>query len=217
MPEEFRHWGNLAKLTQGVAAYDAAVKSGSQDPLKIPWPQDLVLYVQSDFYRGYTLAEAWQVLPMSSLTTLCDTVRNRVIDFALEVDETLSGYGEDVKSMPKSEVTKSVTNIIYGNNNIMSGNSRDIIYRAESNVSSQDWCALADIVSSLGFSDSHIAELKQAIDEDANASMTDGIGPKTASWLGTALGYVSRGGAKVGIEVASKTLTAAITNFLDLT
>ncbi|WP_204305066.1 hypothetical protein, partial [Stenotrophomonas maltophilia] len=62
MPEEFRHWGNLAKLTQGVAAYDAAVKSGSQDPLKIPWPQDLVLYVQSDFYRGYTLAEAWQVL-----------------------------------------------------------------------------------------------------------------------------------------------------------
>ncbi|WP_204268576.1 hypothetical protein, partial [Escherichia coli] len=67
-------------------------------------------------------------------------------------------------------------------------------YRAESNVSSQDWCALADIVSSLGFSDSHIAELKQAIDEDANASMTDGIGPKTASWLGTALGYVSRGG-----------------------
>ena len=72
-------------------------------------------------------------------------------------------------------------------------------------------------MSSLGFSDSHIAELKQAIDEDANASMTDGIGPKTASWLGTALGYVSRGGAKVGIEVASKTLTAAITNFLDLT
>lgn len=216
LPKEFRHWANCSRLTQPIAAYDAVVKAGGQDPLTIPWPPDLVVYVQADFYQGYALAQAWQVLPMSAVISLCDTVRNRVLEFALEIDETLAGYGEDVKSVPTEEVTRSVTTIIYGDNNVVSGSARDIINSANKNVSKGDWDSLEKVITAVGFGQSDIQALRVALEADSSASETGEMGPQTANWIARALSRVSKGGMKVGLDVASSAMTAAVMSYLGL-
>ncbi|WHQ68865.1 hypothetical protein [Methylorubrum extorquens] len=216
LPEKLRHWATCARLTQPIAAYDAAVKARGQDSLKIPWPQDLVVYVQGDFYEGYALAQAWQVLPISSIISLCDTVRNRVLEFALEIDETLAGYGENVKSLPNEEVTKSVTTIIYGDNNFVSGSARDIINGANNSVSKGDWSSLEKVVAAVGFEQEDIQSLKNALEADKTASDGKEMGEQTASWMARAFGKVSKGGMKVGLDVAGGALTAAVTSYLGL-
>ncbi|WP_342148937.1 hypothetical protein [Methylorubrum sp. SB2] len=216
LPKELRHWASSARLTQPIAAYDAAVKSGEQDPLKIMWPQDLVVYVQSDFYEGYALAQAWQVLPMSGIVSLCDTVRNRVLEFALEIDETLADYGEDVKLMPAEEVTRSVTTIIYGDNNVVSGSARDISNNANKTLSKGDWKSLEKIVAEVGFNESDIQALKIALEADESTSKKGEMGSQTATWMARALSKVSKGGMKFSLDVASSALTAAVTSYLGL-
>ena len=214
MKEEHRHWATTAFLMQSIASYDTLVVAKNKTTLQMPWPQDLVVMYQSSFYRGYALAQAWQELPMSGVISVCDTVRNRILEFALKIDDTLDGYGDDARAVPAEKVSQFVTNIIYGNNNIISGQARDIINSASSSVTKGDFTSLKQVLDLIGASHADIQTLYDAIEKDEGASRENGMGASTSLWLSDMLLKAGNGGLKVGVDVAASALTEGIKSYL---
>src|SRR5712691_12636993 len=90
LKKEHRHFASTVKLMQPIAAYDLDrdEKTG-KGKFIIEWPPDLTVLYQGKFIQGYALNRAWQEIPLSVIVSLIDTIRNRVIRFALELKDEL--------------------------------------------------------------------------------------------------------------------------------
>ena len=87
------HRGMLVSaLAAPIGSYeDLPDKKGE---LIINWPPGLIVRYQSRFIEGYALSQAWQEVPGSLVVGLCEQVRNRLLRFALEINEELGAAEE---------------------------------------------------------------------------------------------------------------------------
>ncbi len=81
---------------------------------------------QDKFYEGYVLVHAWQEIPPGVFVSIVETVRNRVLRFALEIREELGLVSDKVEELSKAKVEQIVTNHIYGGTNIIGGIIHDV-------------------------------------------------------------------------------------------
>lgn len=217
LSKEHRLWAEKTFLTQPIAAYDKviadkdAAKSGS---VSIAWPPNLVMMYQEKFYDGYSLAQAWQVIPTSAIVGMADTIRNRILSFALEIESDVAAVEEDFASVPQATVNQHVTAIIYGGNQVFSSATQGLTQIGEINVGKGDLQALLETLDGLGLGKAEAAELKAILEhEPANAKEPS---PKVQSWLVRALTHVGKEGVKVGSDVARAGITKALFGYLGL-
>jgi len=59
-----------------------------------PWPGDLVASVATKYHRGYTLLEARMEISKSAVLGVLGCVRNKILKFALEIQERNPDAGE---------------------------------------------------------------------------------------------------------------------------
>jgi hypothetical protein len=71
------------RLFQPASSYEGRPDKTSD--ASIPWPVHLTTKYQEQFITTHTLLRAWQSLPGSVIIALLETVRNRVLRFALEM------------------------------------------------------------------------------------------------------------------------------------
>ncbi len=90
------------------------------------WSPDLIAMYQDKFYEGYVLVHAWQEIPPGVFVSIVETVRNRVLRFALEIREELGLVSDKVEELSKAKVEQIVTNHIYGGTNIIGGIIHDV-------------------------------------------------------------------------------------------
>jgi hypothetical protein len=79
----------------------------------------MTLFYQRKFIDGYGLVSAWREVPIPAIVSLCDTIRNRVLSFALELEGVLDRAGDNPSAVPAGTVTQHVTTIIYGGTNVV--------------------------------------------------------------------------------------------------
>jgi hypothetical protein len=95
LKEHHRALVEIAHLRSPIASYQLGTK-GNEGQWTIPWSPNLVAIYQAKFYEAaYALASAWQELPTTFIAALLDTVRNRVLNLALELQEELGSVGDD--------------------------------------------------------------------------------------------------------------------------
>lgn len=116
---EHRGWATNAILKEPIAAYEFVTDVNAT--LSIEWPPDLTAKYQKSFIDGYILNRAWQDIPAPAVIALVDTVRNRVLRFALEIKEELGMAGEDISAVSSDKIEQTVNIIIYGGNNMIAG------------------------------------------------------------------------------------------------
>ena len=82
---------------------------------------DRLLVVQDEIYQGYRSVQAWWVINKSSFEQILDTVRNRLLSFALEHEKREgSVIGSTIESPPLTRVISQVFNTyIMGGQNIV--------------------------------------------------------------------------------------------------
>ena len=77
---------------------------------------------------GYALISAWQEVPTSGIVGMLDTVRNRVLKMALEIQAEVGDKYGDPKKITPDELKKVdqtiVTNIFRGSVYVNTGQSR---------------------------------------------------------------------------------------------
>ncbi|QEX16852.1 hypothetical protein FRZ44_21470 [Hypericibacter terrae] len=204
-----------------IASYDVLIRGhreGKNDAaLQAPWPPDLVAVYQDKFLKGYLLASAWQDIPPSALVSLCDTIRNRVLAFALELqDELGDSIDQGTTRLPNERINQYVTNLIYGGNNVFAGSAKGFAQIGTVNVHKGDLEGLAKVLQEIGIGDGEIRTLTEAIELDSKDGSATDIGERTSTWLGRMVTSAGKQGLKVAGDVASTIITRALMGYLGM-
>jgi hypothetical protein len=104
LKKDDRKWVEDLRLFQPASSYE--FRPDKSADASIPWPPLLTIMYQDQFIASHTLLRAWQSLPGSVIVALLETVRNRVLRFALELRKTA---GENaITSITSDAVSGSV-------------------------------------------------------------------------------------------------------------
>ncbi|MCW2218784.1 hypothetical protein M2232_002316 [Bradyrhizobium japonicum] len=178
LEKEDRELMRKVRLAQPAASYESIPDKGTDASL--PWPPELTVKYQSKFFQHYALNRAWQEVPASCLVGLVETVRNRVLRFALDIKDQLKDDQETVSSLPAEKLEKSVVNNIYGGNVFIAANAEQINQAAHTNIVAGDVKALAGAMKIMGISDEGVDQLLEDLKADGKDGETT-IGQKTGS------------------------------------
>jgi hypothetical protein len=210
LQEQHRRFAESAVLFQPIAAYEN-IRGDSR--LVIEWPANLTILYQAAFFEGdYALNRAWQEIPASVVVGLIDTIKTRVLRFALELKGELGLVSDDLNELPKDKIDQQVTTYIFGGHNVIA--SKDFTQINNIEINKGDWAALAEALNSLGVRTSAISELKSILDHDSKDATTPGLGKRTTDWLkqlGKKSGVIA---VSIGVEVAKKAVTNWILQYL---
>ncbi|OZA96538.1 MAG: hypothetical protein B7X52_04995 [Thiotrichales bacterium 34-46-19] len=125
--EDFRQHLTHSYLAQGVASMESLVRDASGGSLQEPWNPDLVAVVGQGIYQGMNCMQAWKVIPVSGIVSALDAVRNRVLNFVLEIESESPDAGEapvNSNPLPQEKVHQIFNTYISGNvQNVATGSS----------------------------------------------------------------------------------------------
>ena len=203
LKEEHRHFAESVKLTEPIAAYEELRKKDGAGKAVIEWPANLTTQYQASFFEGrYALNRAWQEIPLGAFTGLIDTVRTRVLTFALELQKEAGKVpGHSISSIPAKTIQTHVVNIILGDNNVVAS-SAGIIEINSQQVTVGDFDSLQAALSKLGVPKTEIGELKSLLNEVENRFIEDGKpNSKILQWAKKVGNTVAVAGKELGTEV----------------
>ena len=211
---EHRDFANKVFLRDSIAKIDAtaAAKNGG----RMPWPPDLVMLYQADFIEDHALVEAWLELPRQIFVGILDAVRTRTLQFVLELGGELGAAGDDLANI-SAAVEKTVTNNIYGGNNVIGGSNHRFSQTGSMTVGAGDQTALTVALAQIGFNSAEVAELLGALKQDkSEEGHKPGIGKRAAAWLEKIGAGIGNAALSVGTDVGKIEAARAITGFLGL-
>jgi hypothetical protein len=217
LKEQHRDWASTAYMGQPLVAYETAVTAKDKhDDLIVEWPADLVAIYSSTFFEGdLLLYRAHQVIPRSSVAGIIDTVRNKLLEFALELRRQIGSEDPTPENPPPALVDRQVTNIIFGGTNVFGGNiAGDVSQTVTQTVVVGDFTSLSGALKQVGIPEDRLPALKEALDEDQKTGNVEGVGPKADGWVKSTLKGIGKTTLKVTENVASKVISQAILEYL---
>jgi AbiTii len=199
-----RRWRHFAAYER----YD--LKQGS---LQIAWPPGLTVLYQQEFFQDMVLNRAWQDIPMSAVAALLDTVRNRILEFALELKEQLGTVDNGTERLETAKVDRSVVNIIYGGNNVIASTAATIQQAGRDLISVGDASALIKALGDLGVIQEDTEKIIHALTEDGKDGKPS-LGQKTIGVIKTIAGKLASAGKDITVSAATSIITQMVLQYL---
>ncbi|MGO9646834.1 MAG: hypothetical protein ACLPOO_02150 [Terriglobales bacterium] len=218
LPEKFVEMLFTHHSREPISAFADLVSKGTSGSFRVPWPADLVAHVGQDIYEYMNCASAWQVIPRGAIVGILDTVRSRILNFALEIEAEAPEAGEaapGVPPVPQERVNQVFHTQIFGNVGNVAAGSEGFSQSSAVVVVEGDFSSLRTFLTKLGIDSADLSELENSAAKDRE-SLQDGMGPHTGRWLGKMISKASSGALQVGTTVATTLLTKALTQYLGL-
>lgn len=149
----------------------------------------------NNHYEAMTCLDAQKNISVSQIKSALDAVRNKILDFVLEIEEIRPDAGEAAPGdtpISEQEVSQVFTTTIYGGQNVVASGNRDVTQQVEQSLT-VDWDSLSNELTQLGLQPDDLASLKTALAQDAPAQVAGELGPEAQSWVG---GIATRVGTK---------------------
>lgn len=210
LPENLRHWGELAYLREPIATYAAvlAKSANGATAVRFPWPTEMARLYGSEAYERAQCVEAWLAAEPSVLAGLLDSVRSRVLGFALAIEAENPQAGEaDIRSTPvePTKVSQHFQTIIYGGtNNVATGGSN---LSQTITIQPGDFEALRSSLQAAGAKDCEIEELKAELSSTQNLEERQ---RRADSWIGRTARQAYAAARAFAVDISAK----AIAEFL---
>jgi len=214
---EHRHWAETVNLKEPVTVYVDLLSNPERHQFVFQWPANLMVIYQSTFFEGeLALTNAWQSVSRGQLLAVVETVRNRVLKFALELERTFPAMNESEKSLPAIEretASQMFQTIIYGNvGNVAAGGTN---FRQFQEVSVGDSFSLMKALSELGLATTDIQDLQTALKKDEGHSPGK-IGTNASKWIGGLCEKAAGGVGQIAIATAGTVVPKLIAQYLGL-
>jgi hypothetical protein len=122
---------------------------------------------------------AWKVIPATGIITALNNVRNRVLNFALEIEAEAPDAGEapvNSNPVPQDKVTQIVNTYIYGTVQNLTTGSKNVKQRAKWNEQNEQ--LFRDIIELLSQSKADaeaVARLSMAVEQMRDAKSPNGL------------------------------------------
>ncbi len=212
LKEEHRHFAETVKLVEPIAEYqelrNKSDKSDKGGRAVVEWPANLTAIYQKSFFEGrYALNRAWQEIPSTVFASVLDTVRTRILTFALELHKEAGDVpGHLISSIPATAVQSHVTNIIFGNNNFVGSNTSATAFNLDIVVAG-DIQSLKSALLELGVENSQIAELPAILDKNKTDTIENRVlTAPLASWVKKAGSTVAAVSKDVGVNIVTQAI-----------
>jgi len=169
----------------------------------------MIAIISDKIYLGYNCVSAWKSLSRGQVEQVLETVRNRLLDFVIELQERHPEIGESedtISKVPKEQVSSMVGSIvIHGNNNVVASGF-DIDQEVHQQIGENDLDALLRYIEMIGFPADDAKELKKAIEEDGPRTEPGKFGSKVVDWMSKMTKKAIEGTCDVAAISSAKTL-----------
>lgn len=217
IPEEYREAIATIYLTEPISYYSSLAAQCSSEPtICWGWNPDLIAYLRDKIRSGFQLTSAWQAISTSSLVALLDTVKNRVLNFVLEIEAVAPNAGEPSqgeKPIPEERVQQVFNTVILGGYAQIAAGNQTIKYDTDIKIIQNDFDSLRRFLSSLEVGEDNIRKLGEAIQKDGKYQKEAGFGNKVQTWLEKMSCRAADGSWKIAISVAANLLTKALMQY----
>lgn len=214
LPEKFRENLRHAYLMQPIAAIASLVEDSNSGSLQEPWNPDLVAHFGQNIYERMACLQAWKVIPASALVAALDTVRTRVLNFALEIEAQNPAAGEAManeKPVPQETVQHIFNTYITGDVQNLSSGSTNVTQHAklQKGIDSELFAKLLDAISAANLPKPLEAEVGGVVEELRATSGTAAFKEKYHRFMGILADHMQVLGPVVAPFLPS--LTAMVT------
>jgi hypothetical protein len=196
-------------FVQGAAELENVLaRSGDTDTLQSPWPGDALIAYGSRVYEFMTCISAWRVIPISAIAGTLDSVRNRVLSFALEIERENPDAGEaPVGSAPVSRdaVDRAYTINVLGGSNVIATEVGTVIQALDF-----DWQGLRAELAGYGLPDADLETLRLALAADRQSIQHGQIGPVTEGWIGKVTAKIETGALDLATNASGGVIAGAV-------
>jgi hypothetical protein len=169
-------------------------------------------------YQNQNCIAAWAEFPIGSVIDVLNTVRNRILDFALAVWKNQPQAGELTEKVERHLSQLTITQIF--NTTIHGGSANLVATAADSsitfNIINNDFPSLERALKEKGVTTEDIAELQTAVDSDTKPESKNKFGPKVSEWSAKMVRKAADGSWKIGIGAAGSFLAQAIAKYYGL-
>jgi len=217
IPKQFRDFVANVEVHGGVGGLQNLISHSEGRTLQEQWPADLVAAVASQICEGMNLVQAWKAIPSSAIVGILDTVRNRILNFVLEIESAAPDAGEatGTPSITSEQVGSVFNTYIMGNvGNIASG-STHVQQHATITVNKGDSESLAKFLKTMNVEDEDIQKLQEALVTEPVAT-SGGFGKRVSAWIGEMVSKSAQGLWNVTTTIASNILTKAVEQYYGL-
>ncbi|TPQ25760.1 hypothetical protein [Methylomonas koyamae] len=169
IPKELREKLSYSCLSQPVASMESLVKSAKTGTLQEPWNPDIVAYVGQEIYENMNCMQAWKVIPAPAIVAALDAIRNRILNFVLEIEAESPDAGEapvNSSPVPQERVHQIFNTYITGNvQNVATGSTNVRQKAVSSGASDELFRELLDTLANAGADEYVIEKLTYAVEE----------------------------------------------------
>jgi len=220
IPKEYREVIANLYLIEPISYYSSLAAQYSSDPtIHLGWNPDLIAYLTDKILSGFQLLGAWQSISTSSLVALVDTVKNRVLNFVLEIEAEAPNAGDSLqgeKPIPEERVAQVFNTVIWGGSAQIAGGNQTIKHETDIKIIQNDFDSLRRFLSSLKVEEDSIQELHEAIEEDEKNQKETAFGKRVQDWLGKMISKAADGSWQIAPSVAANLLTIALKKCLGI-
>jgi hypothetical protein len=213
-PEEFRDLLIPIHFHQGVSELRSLINNHKEGNLFVALDSTIYPVIKMEGLRDdFQLAQAKKVVPVSFIEGILDTIRNRVLNFTLELEEFAPMAGASLKKPDHGQMREiqqtfnthimgSVSNLNQGGNHV-SQNVR---------IAAGDLESVARELAKVGLSVEEVNDFTDAL--KAETPGTDGIfGNRVSALLGKAIQKAGTGALKIPASVAGSLISELIKNY----
>ena len=218
LPTSLQELAGHLEMSQGVKEIETlAAQAGQDGAVRIAWPAEAVIlardHVQMD--DGSMLVEAWKPLVKGQLDGILDQVRNRLLDFFLELREInpeIVNSETAIRDVPRDTVTHLFQTTIYGGRNIVATGT-NFEQKTTEQIGIDDKTSLLDYLDNTGIDSDSLSELENAIREDGDRRQERELGRHVKSWIGKMMVKALDGTWKTALKTAPGVLQGALSRY----
>jgi len=220
IPEEYRDFLTKAYFMDAVSYYSNLLgNTDKKSTFADNWPADYLPAFGSEIYEGMNCIGAWKVISAGSVASLLDTVRNRVLNFTLNIEAEAPDAGETepkVQPIANERVTQIFNTYIQGDVTNLATGIQPTVETTQITIVKNDLKSLKNYLSSIGLEEQDISELTEAIDADETSRNQNDLGSRVKSWLGKMVSKVGTSSWNVATTVATQLLIKALSQYYGL-
>jgi hypothetical protein len=221
LPEKQRENLTRAVMKESLAVIEASIaktKKGGSPKLIRNIPVENNFALSKGLGNDLIVRNAWCELNMRQVENIVVQVRSRLLDFVLELKDSVGNASETNELQQKAQnfdANKVFNATVYGDNNtvlIGDANTQTIC----NSITRGDFDSLSKVLSEIGIPDAEIADLQGAITEDEKSGKKGTLEGKAGSWFARLLGRAAHGGIGVTTDIVSSVVFKALAAFIGL-
>ena len=214
LPSAIQRFTNQLNFRQGAKEIETlAARTMTKEGFRIQWPAELVILARDHIHMDddSVLVAAWKPILGSQLDGILDQIRNRLLDFLLElkqINPDVVNSEDAIRDVQGDAVRNIISTTIYGGQNTVATGANFVQNLTES-VSTGNLKSLVSHLRDTGLDNNTLAELEIAVTEDGDCQRKK-FGKHVTSWIGKAMTKAMDGTWKIATNTAPLVLQEAL-------